>query len=80
MTVKQRIYEEILRQTPNKVSNAGIARSLDLNEPTVRRATKELKNEGSIIADYSGANWGSNQGVVYGVPSTGAVESQSASL
>ena len=72
MSVRQRILEEITRIAPSKVSNAALASSLNLNEPSVRRVTKELKDKGHIVADYSNAPWGSNNGVVYTLPLTAA--------
>lgn len=56
-TLKQRILDEITTEYPANITNQQLATRLDANEPSVRRAVRELTRAGFVhydrLVDYN---------------------------
>ena len=52
-TLRQRIHEAIVAEYPGTLTNQQLAGRLQVNEPSVRRATRELNLSGHIYS-YEG--------------------------
>lgn len=59
------IVDELKREFPRALSNSALAIRLQAPEPSIRRATRKLRDRGIIVADYPSAAFATNQGVRY---------------